>query len=224
MAERRMFSKLIIDSDAFLDMPLSSQALYFHLSMRADDDGFLNNAKKIQRMLGCNDDDYKILLAKNFIIPLENGVCVIKHWRIHNYIQKDRYKKTIYSDESKKISIKNNNVYTLDTGCIQEVSCLDSQVRLGKVSIDKTIAKKSNDFNLPDWIDVSLWDDFLSMRKSIKKPMSVRAMMLMVKKLESFKNKGYDYKKSMEDSILNNWSDVYEPKYLVKAPLMKGKL
>jgi hypothetical protein len=78
MAERRMFAKQIIDSDAFLDMPLSTQSLYFHLAMRADDDGFLNNAKKIQRMLGCSDDDYKILLAKNFIIPLENGVCVIK--------------------------------------------------------------------------------------------------------------------------------------------------
>lgn len=134
MAERRMFAKTIIDSDAFLDMPLSTQALYFHLSMRADDDGFINNAKKIQRMLGCNDDDLKILLSKNFIIPFETGVCVIKHWKIHNLIQKDRYKPTVYSEHKNKLSLKNNNVYTMDTVCIQDVSKLEPQVSIGKVS------------------------------------------------------------------------------------------
>ena len=139
MAERRMFAKTIMDSDAFLDMPLSTQALYFHLSMRADDDGFVNNAKKIQRMLGCNDDDLKILLAKNFIIPFENGVCVIKHWLIHNYIQKDRYKPTVYGDLKDKLTIKDNKVYSLDTPCIQNVSIVDTQVRLGKVRIEKDI-------------------------------------------------------------------------------------
>ena len=90
MAERRMFAKTIIDSDAFLDMPLSAQALYFHLSMRADDDGFINNPKKIQRMVGASDDDCKLLLMKRFIIVFESGVVVIKHWRIHNYIRNDR--------------------------------------------------------------------------------------------------------------------------------------
>jgi hypothetical protein len=126
MAERRMFAKQIIDSDAFLDMPLSSQCLYFHLAMRADDDGFLNGHKKIQRFLGAADDDFNILLAKNFIIPFENGVCVIKHWRVHNYIQKDRYKETAYIEDKAKLSIKNNNAYTMDT-----------QVRLGKVRLGK---------------------------------------------------------------------------------------
>ena len=87
MAERRMFAKTIIDSDAFLDMPLSSQALYFHLNMRADDDGFVNSPKKIQRLIGCTDDDFKLLIAKSFIIPFESGVVVIKHWRINNYIR-----------------------------------------------------------------------------------------------------------------------------------------
>lgn len=136
MAERRMFAKTIIDSDAFLDMPLSTQALYFHLSMRADDDGFINNAKKIQRMLGCSDDDMKILLAKNFIIPFETGVCVIKHWKIHNLIQKDRYKPTVYGELKNQLSLKNNNVYTLDTVCIQHVSSLEPQVSIGKASQD----------------------------------------------------------------------------------------
>jgi hypothetical protein len=137
MAERRMFAKTIIDSDAFLDMPLSTQSLYFHLSMRADDDGFINNVKKIQRMIGCNDDDIKVLLSKKFIIPFDSGVCVIKHWKIHNLIQKDRYKPTVYEDEKSKLSIKNNNVYTLDTGCIHDVHKMESQVRLGKVSLVK---------------------------------------------------------------------------------------
>lgn len=132
-----MFAKTIIDSDAFLDMPLSTQALYFHLSMRADDDGFVNNLKKIQRMLGCSDDDIKILLAKNFVIPFDGGVCVIKHWRVHNYIQKDRYKPTVYRELKDKLSIKDNGGYSMDTECIHDVSILEAQVRLGKDSLGK---------------------------------------------------------------------------------------
>ena len=132
MAERRMFAKTIIDSDAFLDMPLSTQALYFHLSMRADDDGFINNPKKVQRMIGCSEDDLKLLIAKNFVIPFESGIVVIKHWKIHNYIQKDRYKPTVYQEERQGLTIKNNGVYTLDTECIQDGYGLEPQVRLGK--------------------------------------------------------------------------------------------
>lgn len=129
MAERRMFAKTIIDSDAFLDMPLSAQALYFHLSMRADDDGFINNPKKIQRMVYATDDDLKLLEAKNFLIPFESGVVVIKHWRIHNYIQKDRYKETVYKEEKAFLQVKQNGAYTLDTECIQPVYSLETQVR-----------------------------------------------------------------------------------------------
>ena len=167
MAERRMFAKTIIDSDAFLDMPLSTQALYFHLSMRADDDGFINNAKKIQRMLGCSDDDMKILLAKNFIIPFETGVCVIKHWKIHNLIQKDRYKPTVYGELKNQLSLKNNNVYTLDTVCIQDVSSLETQVSIGKVSQDYN----SVDFDL-------FWESYpkkLNKADAIKAWKSVKA-------------------------------------------------
>ena len=130
MAERRMFAKTIIDSDAFLDMPLSAQALYFHLSMRADDDGFINNPKKIQKMVGAADDDLKLLVAKRFILPFDSGVVVIKHWKIHNYIQKDRYKPTIHQEEKEQLFIKENGVYT---DCIQNGYKLDTQVRLGKV-------------------------------------------------------------------------------------------
>ena len=137
MAERRMFAKTIIDSDAFLDMPLSTQALYFHLSMRADDDGFINNPKKIQRMIGASEDDLKLLAAKSFIIPFDSGIVVIKHWKIHNYIQSDRYKPTVYTEEMAELSVKDNKAYTLDTECIQDGYSMETQVRLGKDSIGK---------------------------------------------------------------------------------------
>ena len=113
MARKRMFSILIVDSDAFLDMPLSAQALYFHLNMRADDDGFIGNAKRIQRMIGSNDDDLKLLIGKRFLIPFEEGVLVIKHWRIHNTIQSDRYTPTVYVEEKAMICEKDNKAYTL---------------------------------------------------------------------------------------------------------------
>ncbi len=144
-----MFAKTIIDSDSFLDMPLSTQALYFHLSMRADDDGFMNNPKKIQRMVGCSDDDLKLLLAKNFIISFDSGVIVIKHWRIHNYIRSDRYKPTVYEEEKSLLHIKNNGAYTLDTVGIpsdnQAVYQLDTQVRLGKDRLGKDRTDKERE-------------------------------------------------------------------------------
>lgn len=143
MAAKRMFSLQVVDTDAFLDMPLSSQALYFHLSMRADDDGFVSNANKIMRMIGACKNDYDILMAKRFIIPFENGICVIKHWKLNNYIQKDRYKPTTYTELKDLIKVKSNGVYTLkggmDTVCIQDVSNVDTQIRLDKYSIDNIV-------------------------------------------------------------------------------------
>ena len=113
MAERRMFAKTIIDSDAFVDMPTSAQALYFHLAMRADDEGFINNPKKIQIMVGCNEDDLRLLGVKKFIIPFETGIVVIKHWKIHNYIRGDRKKETVYVEEMNMLDTKDNGAYTL---------------------------------------------------------------------------------------------------------------
>lgn len=115
MAERRMFAKTIIDSDAFLDMPSSAQALYFHLAMRADDDGFVNSPKKVQRMVGASDDDARLLLMKRFLIAFDSGVVVIKHWRIHNYLRSDRYKPTNYKDEMAMLTVKDNGAYTVQT-------------------------------------------------------------------------------------------------------------
>lgn len=134
MAERRMFAKTIIDSDAFLDMSVTAQLLYFHLSMRADDDGFVNKPKSIMRMIGASQGDAEMLVNKKFIIPFESGVVVIKHWKIHNYIAKDRYKETTYKDEKATLMLDENNAYTT---CIQPVYGMDTQDRLGKDRLGK---------------------------------------------------------------------------------------
>lgn len=137
MAQKRMFSKTIIDSDAFLDMPHSTQLLYFHLNMRADDDGFINNCKNIMRMIGCKEDDFKILITKKFVIPFESGVIVIKHWRIHNYIQNDRYTETKYKEEKSMLSLDENKSYTLKTDeCIQDGYSLDTQNKSKNKTLD----------------------------------------------------------------------------------------
>lgn len=116
MAKKRMFSITIVDTDAFLDMPLSTQALYFHLNMRADDDGFVGNPKRIQSFIGASEDDLKLLIAKRFVLVFENGVIVIKHWRMHNTLRKDRYTPTNYLDELHSLGIKENKAYTDDIG------------------------------------------------------------------------------------------------------------
>lgn len=134
MAERRMFAKTIVLSDAFLDMPLSARCLYFTLGMLADDDGFVNSPKSIMRQAGASTDDLNLLMAKRFILAFDSGVIVIKHWRIHNYIQKDRYKESKYMEEKATLMIDQNGAYT---ECTQDVSTLDTQVRLevGKDSV-----------------------------------------------------------------------------------------
>lgn len=136
MAKRRMFSQQITDSDSFLEMPLSAQALYFHLGMTADDDGFVNNPKRIQRVIGANEDDLKLLIAKKFIIAFESGVVVIKHWKINNAIRSDRYTPTVYTEEKALLNEKSNKAYTL--GIPNDNQRLPSGSRsIGKVSIDK---------------------------------------------------------------------------------------
>lgn len=114
MAKRRMFSLDVTDTDKFLDMPTSSQALYFHLGMHADDDGFVSAPKRIAKMCGCNDDDLRILAAKEYVLPVGNGVVVITHWKINNQIRKDRYAPTIYQKEYSNLR-DNNGIYNF--GC-----------------------------------------------------------------------------------------------------------
>lgn len=137
MAERRMFAKTIVTSDAFLDMPASTRCLYFLLGMVADDDGFVNNPKSIMRQAGATTDDMNLLIAKRFILTFQSGVVVIKHWCIHNTIQKDRYKETKYLEEKGQLMLDGNKAYTEAVSyvypeCIQDVSNAEPQVRLGK--------------------------------------------------------------------------------------------
>lgn len=133
MAQKRMFDKTITNSDEFLEMPDSSQNLYFHLSMNADDDGFVNNWKSIMRMTGHKEDDLKVLVAKQFIIPFDSGVIVIKHWRINNYLRNDRYIETKYKEEKSKLTLDDNLVYQLDTNGRHSID----KNRIVKNSIDK---------------------------------------------------------------------------------------
>ena len=139
MAERRMMAKSIIKSDQFLDMPATTQNLYFHMLLDADDDGFVNAPKSIMRIVGAKEDDMKLLIAKQFVIGFGSGVIVIKHWKIHNYIQSDRYKPSIQPERkllditaNKEYQLNTDHVSTTDTECIQDVS-------IGKVRLDKTI-------------------------------------------------------------------------------------
>lgn len=131
MANRRMFSLDIVDTDKFLDMPISAQCLYFHLGMRADDDGFISSPKQIMRMTTCTQGDMRILIENGFIIPFESGIVVIRHWKQHNYIQSDRYRKTKFTEERSRLELT-NNVYMLDTENIQTVSSTEAQYRLSK--------------------------------------------------------------------------------------------
>ena len=223
MAERRMFTKKITDSDAFLDMPLSSQALYFHINMAADDEGFVNNPKKIQRMIGASDDDLKLLVAKNFLIRYESGVIVVKHWRMHNYIQKDRFHPTVYEEERQMLQVKENGAYTLSanevcTECIQDVSNMDTEVRLGKDSIGKVRLGKVTYYPNDEELNKA-FIDYMAMRKTIKKPMSDRAIELAMKKLETLS--GGDNDKAIEilnQSVMNSWQGLFE---LKEAPKPK---
>lgn len=146
MAQRRMFSRKITETDHFLEMPLSSQALYFHLNMGADDEGFIDKAKTIQRTIGASDDDMKLLIAKGFLIPFDSGVVVVRHWRIHNYIQADRFQATIYQNEKEQLDFDKSKIASIKPldQCIQNVSKTDTQVRLGEDSLDKDRLDKVN--------------------------------------------------------------------------------
>lgn len=159
MAERRMFAKTIVLSDAFLDMPLGARCLYMTMGMLADDDGFVNAPKSIMRQCGASDDDMRVLISKKFVIPFDSGVIVIKHWRINNYLQKDRTQPTKYQDEFAMLSIEDNGAYT--EACIQDSVYTDSvsidKNSIGKDSIGKDRESKSKTFTAPTLDEVTAY-------------------------------------------------------------------
>lgn len=158
MANRRMFAKSIIDTDLFLNMPISTQVLYFHLAIRADDDGFVGSPRKIQRMVGCGDDDMKLLLARGYIIAFDSGVVVITHWKIHNEIRKDRYTPTIYTDEKKQLKVEKNRSYAIGAPDVipDVIPTVDTgKDRLGKGSQGEIIT--TSDDERPDFNTVEVY-------------------------------------------------------------------
>ena len=220
MAERRMFSKSIIDSDLFLDMPQSTQNLYFHLSLRADDDGFVGNPKKIMRMINCSQDDIKILISKQFLIPFESGVVVIKHWKIHNYIRNDRYKPTIYTEEKKKLIERENKEYIVG---IPNGNQMDTQYSIGEDSLDKNSIYKDKKDEKEETFK-SILDEytknkelleslngFVEMRKKIK-GFTTRALKLSLNKLDSLSNNDQEKIKIVDKTVMNGWKTFYELK------------
>lgn len=175
MANRRMFHKDLVSSDKFIDMPLSSQALFFHLGMSADDDGFVSSPKRIQRSIGCSEDDLKILIAKNFIYCFESGVVVVIDWNKHNQIRKDRYTPTLHVDEKCALQLIENQC-GLPNG--------NQMATIGKPSIGKVSIKK--DSPQKQVSEVSMSD-----KRKIKE-----------ERFEKFWNV-YDFKKEKKKALLN---------------------
>ena len=218
MGERRMFTRKITESDAFLDMPSSTQMLYFHLAMNADDDGFVNNPKKIQKMCGAADDDFKLLIAKSFVILFDSGIAVIKHWKMHNYIQSDRYKPSDYVEEKSMLGIKKNKAYTLDESKM-EIRCIPDSVKKEKKR--KESKKNEEDIEkrkLPYYPNDSLLEDafqeFLLMRKKIKRPLATKqALTRMMNKIQRLSGGDNELAvKIINQSTDHCWQDVYELK------------
>ena len=162
-----MFSLSIVDTDNFLEMPISSRLLYYELGMRADDDGFVDNWKKILLFTGLKEDDMKVLISKKFILPFDSGVIVIRHWRLNNYLQKDRTKPTIYQEELSKLSTDDNNVYNLYTECIHSID----KNSIDKNSIEYNIKHKYGEYKhvlLTDKEYEKLKKDYVNYEELIK--------------------------------------------------------
>ena len=217
MAERRMLAKTIIDSDAFLDMPMSARLLYYDFSMRADDDGFVNSPKKITRFTGASDDDIKVLIGKRFIIPFDTGVVVIKHWRIHNYIRKDTYTETKYKAEKASLYLDENNAYSLHApqlsrGRDEPVDEPSTQVRLGKVRLGKYIPPIIPQLEQLHPEVQAAFADFIADRKERKEPMTSRAITLNVNKLSALSSNKDVQIAIIKQSIERGWKGLFEIK------------
>lgn len=204
MADKRMMSKSVIDTDVFLDMPTSTQCLYFQLLLRADDDGFLKNAKTIMRTVGASQDDMKLLIAKQYLILFDSGTIVIKHWRIHNYIKKDRYKPTD-CEETRLIDVNDKGEYILlEPTCIQngtttEPTCIQNGTT-GKVRLEIELGKSKGSVN-----------------KKIKKESALSADVKRQKLFASYQEKIKPISGSVEGDRLSSLLDDYGLDLCLKA-------
>ena len=240
MAERRMFAKTIIDSDAFLEMPTTSQLLYFHLSMRADDDGFVNKPKSLMRMVGCKDDDLKLLFVKKFLIPFESGVVVIKHWKIHNYIRKDTYTETKYKEEKATLELDENSAYRLSGESPlqlrdESVTSPSTQVRIGKDRLGQDrIGKRETTHDLlqrllPDYtISMVLqakmgeWITYKTERKEQYKEQGMKSLLKQIENNCAL----YDDQvicDLIDDSMANGWKGIIFDRLKQKTPARSNR-
>ncbi len=231
MATRRMFAMTIIDSDDFLDMPLTTQALYFHLSMRADDEGFINNPKKIMRMIGASPDELKLLIGKKFVLSFDTGLVVIKHWLIHNQIRKDRTKDTVHIEERQMLDLKENGSYTFSKAlkmldgadCQPNDDQASAQVSIGKVSKEEVsivedkgkkptqkqvFSNMISEYTSNDELIESI-HDFIEMRKSIKSKPTERALKMILKELSKLASDDNTKILILNQSTMNCWKSIF---------------
>lgn len=226
-----MFTQKITESDAFLEMPLSSQAFYFHLCMNADDDGFVKNPKMLAKLVGASEDDFKLLVMKSFVIMYDTGVIVIKHWRMHNILRKDRYTKSNYLEERNQLYIKENGAYTLDETKGEKLPGNQMATKwqpvgnpvkdsIGKDSIEEESIEKEKGTNVPKKKTVyfpdneeleNAFQEFLTMRTKIKKPLETKqAVTRMLNKIEKLSSGDNDLAiKILNQSTDHCWQDVY---------------
>ena len=217
MAQRRMFSRKITETDRFLEMPLSSQALYFHLNMGADDEGFIDKAKTTQRTIGASDDDMKLLIAKGFLIPFESGVVVIRHWRIHNYIRSDRFQSTLHQDEKNQLEYDHSKTAVLKPleNVIPNGYRLDTQDRAGEVSLT-TYPKEPDNIPYKEIIDYLNSKTGKNYRDNVQKNRSlIKARWSEGYRLDDFKQ--------VIDNMVKDWSGTKYAKYLRPETLFGTK-
>lgn len=222
MAQRRMFSRKITETDRFLEMPLSSQALYFHLNMGADDEGFIDKAKTIQRTIGASDDDMKLLIAKGFLIPFDSGVVVIRHWRIHNYIRSDRFQSTLHRDEKTQLEYDHSKTAMLKPleNVIPNGYQMDTQGRVSKVSLDEgsltTYPKEPDNIPYKEIIDYLNSKTGKNYRDNVQKNRSlIKARWSEGYRLDDFKQ--------VIDNMVKDWSGTKYAKYLRPETLFGTK-
>ena len=219
MANKRMINASVVSNDLFVDMPLSAQCLYFHLNVNADDDGFVDSPKRIQRSIGACDDDLKLLIAKGFVIAFQSGVIVITHWKMHNTIKKDRYARTIYTKELKQLSVEENKEYSLlgsemDPDWNQNGTKMDPQIRLDKNRLDKN--KEENSETFVSVLDAytsnsdlrDALDGYVQMRRKSKE-FTVRALKLNLKKLDSLSSDDATKTAIVNKSIERGWKGFF---------------
>ena len=205
MARKRMFDLEIVDTDLFLEMPQSTQNLYFHLGMRADDDGFVSNPKKIIKIIGANEDDLKLLAYKQFVIPFENGICVIRHWKINNYLRKDRYIETIYKEEKRELKEDENGIYNKSGNNLVYQKTTDGIHSIEKNSIEEySIEKNRRDIMSSKHDTVSKIIDYLNEKTSsnFKKTSKKTRELVSARLNEGYKEEDFI---TVIDTMVTHW-------------------